>query len=109
MDTPDAIKEKHGDIGLGYGPVISLGSSCNKKLNEILFKVAEKNKIPYQVEANPRYTGTDGDVIFKMLGGIPTTVVSIPLRYMHTPVEVGDLDDILNTIKLLTAFCREDK
>jgi len=104
-DTPLNDKKKHGDIRLGKGPVLSVGSSNHPKVNAILENVARSDKIPYQIEINPRFSGTDADAIFLQRGGIPCASLGIPNRYMHTPVEVVDLSDIENTIQLLVGFC----
>ena len=104
-DSPGISKERCGDVKLGSGPSIGIGSVANPKMNALLIEVAEKNNIPLQREARPRRSGTDADAVFKMLGGIPTAVVSIPNRYMHTPVEMVCLDDLDNVVSLLTGFC----
>jgi len=104
-DTPEVSKEKHGDIKLGEGPVMAIGSITNPIVNDLLVKAAEDNRIPLQREAAPRWTGTDGDAINMGGGGVATGLVSIPARYMHTPVEVVSKDDLENTVKLLVAWC----
>jgi len=104
-DTPDVAKEKAGDIKLGEGPVISIGSVVHRKISSMLQTLAEDNRIPLQTESAASYTGSDADVIFTTRSGIPTGLVSVPNRYMHTPVEVIQTDDLENTIKLLTAWC----
>jgi endoglucanase len=106
-DTPDITKEKSGDIKLGEGPVISIGSIVHRKISAMLQTIAADNRIPLQVEAAPCYSGSDADVIFTTRSGIATGLVSVPNRYMHTPVEVVQIDDLENTIKLLTAWCEE--
>jgi putative aminopeptidase FrvX len=104
-DIPACSKPKHGDIKMGSGPVISLGSSNHPVVCERLLAVAERKKIPCQVEANPRSTGTDADAIFLQRGGIPTVSLGLPNRYMHSPVEVIDLRDLEAMARLLAAFC----
>ncbi|MEY3480246.1 MAG: hypothetical protein RIQ71_1021 [Verrucomicrobiota bacterium] len=108
-DIPNCSKPKHGDIRLGRGPVISHGSSNHPVVVERLVAVAQKEKIPVQLEANPRRTGTDADAFFKQRGGIPTASIGLPNRYMHSPVEVIDLRDLEALAKLLAAFCRSVK
>jgi endoglucanase len=103
-DTPNCTKSKHGDVKLGAGPVISIGSANHPVVNERLRKVARKQGLPLQVEANPRYTGTDADAIFRQRGGIATTSLGLPNRYMHSPVEVIDLADLENLGELLGRF-----
>jgi endoglucanase len=70
----------------------------------LLFKTAKQKKIPYQVTAEARPTGTDANAMQLSRGGAATALISIPNRYMHTPVEVVSLDDIENAIKLLVEF-----
>ena len=106
-DSPGISKEQHGDVKLGFGPSINIGSTSHLKLNEMLIEIAEKNNIPLQIEASPRRSGTDADEFFRARGGIPTANVSIPNRYMHSPVEMVCLDDLENTVKLLKQFCLE--
>ncbi|MDI6840920.1 MAG: M42 family metallopeptidase [bacterium] len=95
---------KYGDIRIGKGPVISRGPNINPKVFDLLIKVAEKDKIPYQLEAAPGRTGTDANVIQLTRSGVATGLVSIPNRYMHTPVELVSLDDIENVAKLIAGF-----
>lgn len=104
-DIPICSKARHGDVKLGQGPVISIGSSNHPVLVERFRSVAQKAGIPIQFEANPRYTGTDADAIFIQHGGIPTISLGLPNRYMHSPVEVIDLGDLTALAELLAAFC----
>lgn len=104
-DIPPCSKPKHGDVKMGGGPVISLGSSNHPVVCERLIAVAEKKKIPIQLEANPRGTGTDADAIFLQRGGIATVSLGLPNRYMHSPIEVIDLRDLASLAALLAAFC----
>lgn len=108
-DIPNCSKPKHGDVRLGKGPVISIGSSNHPVIVRRLLDVAAREKIPVQAEANPRRTGTDADAFFLQRGGIPTASLGLPNRYMHSPVEVIDLADLENMAKLLAAFCRSVK
>jgi tetrahedral aminopeptidase len=100
-DMPGIDKELFGDIRLGDGPVIARGPNINPRLFELLVRTAEENKIPYKVIAEARGTGTDANAIQLARGGVATALVSIPNRYMHTPVEVVSLDDVENCAKLL--------
>ncbi|MBQ7714404.1 MAG: M20/M25/M40 family metallo-hydrolase [Clostridia bacterium] len=93
-----------GDIGLGRGPVICNNPSIHKKVNVLLKKAAEKAGIKIQIEAANGRTGTDGDVMHRTGIGVPFALVSIPLRYMHSPAECADLNDIENCIDLLAEF-----
>jgi len=104
-DVPDIPKEKHGECKLGGGPVLSIGSSIHKKVNEILEQAAQNTNISIQKQISPNYTGTDADSIFTKCGGIPTALVSIPNRYMHSSVELIQLDDLENAVKLIVEFC----
>jgi putative aminopeptidase FrvX len=108
-DTPQATKSKHGDIRLGRGPVLSVGSSNHPVVNQRLRAVAEKAGIPLQTEINPRQTGTDADAIFLQRGGIPTVSIGLPNRYMHSPVEVIELADLDAIAELLAAFALDVK
>ncbi|KJJ84262.1 peptidase M42 family protein [Candidatus Omnitrophus magneticus] len=103
-DTPGVDKRMVGDVKLGAGPVISRGPNINSKVFELLVQTAKKNKIPYQIEGASRGTGTDANIIQLTRGGVATALVSIPNRYMHTPVEMIDLKDVENAVKLISAF-----
>jgi len=103
-DIPACAKTKFGDVRLGRGPVISVGSSNHPVVVERLRAVAKKAGIPIQLEANPRRTGTDADAIFLQRGGIPTVSLGLPNRYMHSPVEVIELSDLQALAELLAAF-----
>jgi putative aminopeptidase FrvX len=103
-DTPGVSKEKFGEIKLGDGPVIGLGSSVSPAVEAMLKKVAGRHKIPWQPGAAPRWTGTDADAIFKSRGGVACGLLSVPNRYMHTPVEVIHLGDLENCARLMAAF-----
>ena len=103
-DIPFCNKNKQGDVRLGLGPVISIGSSNHPVVNARLEAVAEKAKIDVQFEANPRFTGTDADAIFRQKGGIATTSLGLPNRYMHSPIEVIELDDLAELAELMAAF-----
>lgn len=106
-DIPVCSKAKHGDVRLGKGPSISFGSANHPVLAEKLIDLAERHKIPVQYETNPRFTGTDADAFFLQRGGIPSISVGIPNRYMHSSVEIVDLDDMVKMAELLAAFCLE--
>ncbi|HEV2291958.1 MAG TPA: M20/M25/M40 family metallo-hydrolase [Gemmatimonadales bacterium] len=105
-DYPGIEKRKHGDFRLGRGPVISRGSAVNPVVFELLVEAAEREKIPYTVEAAPRATHTDADNIFTAHRGIATGLVSVPLRYMHSPNEMVALEDLDRAARLLAAFAR---
>jgi len=103
-DIPNCSKTKHGEVFMGKGPVISLGSVNHPVVNARLRKLGEHSKVPLQVEVNPRWTGTDADAIFKQKGGIPTVSIGVPNRYMHSPVEMIQYSDLEQTAELLAAF-----
>lgn len=103
-DYLDVDKRKFGEVVCGKGPAISRGANINPKVFELLCEAAEAEGIPYQVEGAPRGTGTDANVIQISRGGKAAGLVSVPLRYMHTPTEVLSLDDVENAARLLAAF-----
>lgn len=103
-DIPNASKTQHGDVRLGKGPVLSIGSTNHPLVNQRLRAVAKSKKIALQVEVNPRWTGTDADAIFSQKGGIPTVSIGVPNRYMHSPVEMIHFSDLEETAELLAAF-----
>ncbi len=103
-DFPGIDKRKAGEISIGSGPVIARGPNINHKVFELMIASAKEEKIPYQITGIPRATGTDANVIQLTRAGVATGLIGIPLRYMHTPVELVSLTDIENTVKLLRAF-----
>lgn len=103
-DHPDTDPKKTGVVKLSKGPVLHRGPNINPVLERDLFKVAKAKKIPYQITAESRGTGTDANAIQLCRGGAATALISIPNRYMHTPVEVISTKDLDNSIKLLTEF-----
>ncbi|BCX46993.1 endoglucanase [Haloferula helveola] len=103
-DTPGLDTNQHGKVTLGGGPTVTHGTANHPLIVERLISIAEKEGIPLQHEASSRFTGTDTDKIFQQRGGVPSALVSLPLRCMHSVVETAHLDDIENTIKLLAAF-----
>lgn len=100
-DFPSVDEKIVGESKLEGGPIITRGPNINPHIFDILVKTAKKNKIPYQIEGHPRGTGTDANVMQLTRGGVATGLVSVPLRYMHTPVEMLSEKDLDNTIKLL--------
>jgi endoglucanase len=103
-DYPGIDKTKYGEITCGMGPVIARGPNINPAVFDRLVAAAEAEGIKYQLEAEPSVTGTDARSIQITRGGIPTGLISVPLRYMHTPTEVISLDDVKGAIKLITRF-----
>jgi len=108
-DYPGMSKKQAGDIKLGGGAVITRGPNVNHKVFELLVETAKKHDIKYQIEAIPRGTGTDARVIQLARAGVASGLISIPLRYMHTPVETLDVEDSMNIIKLLARFAESLK
>jgi endoglucanase len=102
-DQPDVERKHNGDVALGKGPILTRGANINHSLFELLYSSAEKAKISVQLTANPRATGTDANVMQISRGGVATALVKIPLRYMHTPVEVISLGDLEQAAKLIVA------
>jgi putative aminopeptidase FrvX len=105
-DVRGADPEDEGDHRLGGGPAIGRGSSLHPKVFELLYETAEQEGIACTVEISRGTTYTDADAMYLSRAGVATGLVSIPLRYMHTPVEVVDLADVENVIRLLVAFAR---
>ena len=103
-DYPDSNPKRTGDIKLGSGPAISRGPNINHVVFDRLVAAAKTDKIPYQVEAAPGATGTDANMIQVTKEGVAAGLVSVPNRYMHTPIEVISLADLENTAKLLAGF-----
>jgi len=97
-------KDAGGKHGLGDGPVISRGGAMHPRISQLLEETAQAEGIPYTVEAVARGTYTDADSIFVSRGGVATGLVSIPLRYMHSPVELVQLSDVEAVARLLAAF-----
>jgi endoglucanase len=105
-DHPDCDNRKFGETKLGGGPIICRGANINPKVYQKLVAAAKKADVPYQLEADPRPTGTDARAIQMGRGGVATGLVSIPLRYMHTPSEVVDLEDVERCVRLLVEFAK---
>jgi putative aminopeptidase FrvX len=102
-DAPGIEVKEAGKHELGSGPVLSRGSTLNPRLSELLYDTAESKEIAFTVEAIGRNTGTDADAVHLSRGGVPTALVSIPLRYMHSPVELVQLDDVHACARLIAA------
>lgn len=105
-DVPDVEKKELGEHKLGGGPVLSRGSASHERVFELLARVAEEERIPYSVQAAPKATRTDADGIYLVRRGVPTGLVSIPNRYMHSPNEVVSLHDVEAAARLIAAFVR---
>jgi len=103
-DAPGVDEKQIGSHPLGSGPAIGRGSTLSPKVFELLVETAEAAGIEHTVSASGRATSTDADAIQISRSGIPTGLVSIPLRYMHSPVELVDLGDVEATVELIAAF-----
>lgn len=100
-DTPGIDQKEHGTVLLGEGPTIQHGGANHPKVVSFLEEVCEKAKIEVQHEATSVRTGTDTDSIFYQQTGIPSALISLPLRYMHSPVEVCSMKDVENLISIM--------
>lgn len=103
-DAPGIDEKEIGSHPLGSGPVLTRGSTLSPQVFELLLETAEAEEIPHTIAASGRSTHTDADAIQISRSGIPTGLVSIPLRYMHSPVEMVDLADVEATVELISAF-----
>ncbi len=108
-DTPGIDQRQHGTVRLGGGPSLTHGAANHAEVVQRLMSVAEKEGIPIQHEAVSRTTGTDTNVIFHQQHGVPSVLVSLPLRYMHSVVEMASYEDIENVILLLVGFVESVK
>lgn len=99
--TPFIEKKKEGDQKCGDGPVIFHAPSVHHHIRDLIVETAKKKKIPFQRAAASRATGTDTDAFAHSNGGVPSALISLPLRYMHTTVEMVDQQDVQNVIKLI--------
>jgi endoglucanase len=105
-DAPGVDVNELGSHPFGSGPVIERGSNLNPRVVEVLYDTAEAEAIPYTVQASARHTGTDLDAMHLSRGGIPCGGVGLPLRYMHSPVEMVQLDDVANAARLIAAVAQ---
>jgi endoglucanase len=105
-DSPGVETSKHGDVRLGAGPSVTHGSFNHPEVVRRLLDVAREEEIPIQHEAASVFTGTDLDDVFIARTGVPSALVSLPMRYMHSTIESVDLEDVEKCIRLLAAFAR---
>ena len=103
-DSPGIDRNKHGSIKLGAGPTLTHGTANHPLIVSRLISLAKELDIPVQHEASSRSTGTDTDHVYPMKGGVPSALLSVPLRYMHSTVEMIDFRDVEHCIQLLTNF-----
>jgi putative aminopeptidase FrvX len=99
--TPMISKITQGDLACGKGPVVSYAPAVQTNLNKLLIKAAEANNIPFQRQASSRSTGTDTDAFAYSNDGVISALISLPLRYMHTTVEMIHKEDVDNVIRLI--------
>lgn len=99
--TPMIDKKIEGEIQIGKGPVVTYAPAVQNNLRELIIDTANKNEIPFQRLASSRVTGTDTDAFAYSNGGVASALISLPLRYMHTTVEMVHRDDVENVIKLI--------
>lgn len=108
-DYPTVSKQLHGDVRIGKGPTITHGGANHPEVVRRIEKVAKELEIELQHEAQSGSSGTDTDVIFWTRGGIPSALISLPNRYMHSPVEVVSLKDLQQIPELMAGFARSLK
>lgn len=99
--TPLLSAQKHGDVKSGNGPSVTYAPAVHNKLLQLIIETAEEKQIPIQREAASRRTGTDTDAFAYANGGVPSALISLPLRYMHTTVEMAHKEDVNNVIRLI--------
>lgn len=104
-DSPGIDQKKHGAYKMGAGPLLSIGGPTLPEMNARMEKIAKACRIKLQREAAPGRSGTDTDAIFKESGGVACSLVSLPIRYMHTTVEMADLRDLEKIPQLFAEFC----
>jgi endoglucanase len=103
-DIPEAELEEMGDIRVAQGPTLARGAPLSERVFDLLSETAAQEEIAYGIEVVRGSTHTDADAYHLSRAGIPTGLVSIPTRYIHTPTELVSLDDVENAVRLLVAF-----
>ena len=104
-DVPGIEERELGSHHFGSGPVLGRGSTLHPRVFELLHDTAEREGIAFTIDASGRYTGTDADAINLSRAGVPTGLIQLPLRYMHSPVEMVQLSDVHDAARLVAAFC----
>jgi putative aminopeptidase FrvX len=107
IDHPGLEKKEYGEAKIDGGPVLTRGSIISPVVFNLLRSTAEANSIPFSLQAAGRDTGTDADAIHIAREGIPTALVSVPNRYMHSPNELVSLEDLNRTAELIAETCRK--
>jgi endoglucanase len=108
-DYPTVNKAQHGEVKVGAGPTLTHGGCNHPEVVRRLESIAAAERIPLQHEAISATSGTDTDVIFWTRGGIASALISLPNRYMHSPVEVVSLKDLERIPELMAGFARSLK
>ena len=103
-DHPNGDAARHGEGYINKGPILHRGPNINPVVEKQLVGAAKKKKIPYQMSAEPRGTGTDANAIQLSRAGVAAGLISIPNRYMHSPVELISLTDAENAAKLIAEW-----
>jgi endoglucanase len=109
IDYPSVSKTKHGQLDIGKGPSVMRGANANPIVFKMIREACDAAEIPYQVDVTGGGTGTDGNAMQLNRAGMAVGIVGVPLRYMHTPVELLSLSDVENCAKLMAAYCRSVK
>lgn len=102
--APEMDKKSVGEGALGKGAVLDIGPFAHPRVNQRLREIARTHLIPYELQAHGNYSGTDADEIALVRKGIPTAIISVPNRYMHSPSEMIDLDDVENVIRWFALY-----
>ena len=105
-DVPEGDARERGAIEVGRGPVVARGLPLNPRVADLLFETAEAEGIAVGTEVLAGTSNSDADAVHLSRAGIPTGLVSIPLRYLHTPSELVSLEDVEATVRLVAAFAR---
>jgi endoglucanase len=106
VDYPGVSKSRYGQFDIGKGPGISRGANTNPVVSALLTEAATAEDIPFQVNVTPGASPTDANALQLNRDGMAAGLLSVPLRYMHTPCEVLSLKDVEDTARLLAAYCR---
>jgi len=104
---PGVEAKEHGEVALGKGPSLAVGPYAHPGVLARLREIAQREKIPYELEAHGRWSGTDADEIAVVREGIPAAIIGIPNRYMHSPSEMIDLADVENTVALMAHYAAD--
>jgi len=103
-DAPGVSEREHGSHALGSGPVLARGQSLHPRVFDLLSAAAESESIAHTLEASDRWSYTDADAVSLSRAGVPCGIVQLPLRYMHSPVEMVQISDVQDAVKLVAAF-----